>query len=109
MAKCMGYVGYVITEETAVDVWEKKPIEKPHKMVINRFSRRNSADSDSVNGKVTLNTQVNIVANPFVLDNFQYINYVKIKGVAWEVTNVEPAFPEVVLTLGGVYNGEIKE
>lgn len=105
MAKFNGYIGYVTTKETVPGVWEEVVTEKHHCGNFSGLSRREVA-SDTLNGKVTLNSKVSVVVSPYILDNYQYIAYVKIRNVKWQVTNIEIQYPELILTLGGVYNDE---
>ena len=83
MAKFYGVIGYAVTEETKPGVWTEKIIERMYYGDLTRNTRRlQSAEQ--------LNDNIN-VAN---------------MGAKWKVTSVEVQYPRLILTMGGVYNGE---
>ena len=105
MAKFFGPVGYAVDRETAVDVIEEKPIERYCKGDLVRNNRRLDANQ-KVNDDVTVSNQISIVADSYALNHFFAIRYVKWQGAAWTVVDVDVKPPRLILTLGGVYNGE---
>lgn len=107
MAKFYGQLGYAITSEseTQPGVWKTSIIERNVTGDIIRQSRR-LENSNNLNNDIVLSNQVSILADPYAVKNFQFIKYIKLQGVAWKVTVAEVQYPQLVLTLGGVYNGE---
>lgn len=105
MAKCHGKIGYCIASETAPGVWVDSVTERSFYGDMLRNVKRNE-NSGGVNDNITLSNQISVVADPFSRDNFCRIKYVKFKDVAWSVLSVEVQYPRLILTLGGVYNGE---
>lgn len=105
MAKFYGEIGYVTTTETRPGIWEKVVIEKKYDGDILSFTRR-WQNGDQVNDDVTINTEISIVADSYLINNMHCIRYVKINGVAWEVGSITPQYPRLLLDLGGIYNGE---
>lgn len=104
MAKFYGPVGYVETAETAPGVWKDQVTEHNHYGDVLRITRRvQSADKST--DDIVINSQISIVADPYVTDHLQHIRYVKFKGVKWEVSDFDIQYPRIILTLGGVYNG----
>ena len=94
MAKFYGVIGYAVTEETKPGVWAEKIIERMYYGDLTRNTRRlQSAEQ--------LNDNIN-VAN----ENFHSMRYVEFMGAKWKVTSVEVQYPRLILTMGGVYNGE---
>ena len=109
MAKWSGKIGFMLPEvEVRPGVWKPESvIEKQYRGDLTKDFRRTNSTSDSVNDNITLNNQLSIVANPFVMENFYAIRYVIHMGVAWKVTSIDSSQrPRLVLTLGGVYNGK---
>lgn len=105
MAKFYGKVGFGTTVETSPDIWEVSIQEKPYYGdVVRRTQRWQSGDK--VNDDWTVNQDISIVADPFAIEHFFEIRYVVWRGVAWKVTSVDPQFPRLILSLGGIYNGE---
>lgn len=105
MAKWYGKVGYMITEKTAPGYWEPKPVERNYYGDILRLSSKWSTSS-KVNDDINISNQISIVADTFAYQNFQRIKYVEFMDALWDVTSIEPQYPRLILTIGGVYNGE---
>ena len=108
MARFYGAVGYSTEVETAVDVTDNKPVERMYKGDIIRNNRRLEAGTD-INDNVNISNQISIVADPYANQHIFDMRYVKWRGVAWKVTNVDVEPPRLILSLGGVYNGETAE
>ena len=108
MAKFYGIVGYIVDEETAVDVITEKPVERYYKGDLVKNNRRLEAGV-GLNDDVTLGNQISIVADPYALSHIFALRYVKWMGSYWKVTNVDVQTPRLILSLGGLYNGETAE
>lgn len=108
MAKFYGAIGYISEVETAVDVIENKPIERMYKGDLIRNNRRLENGTD-INDNVTISNQISIIADPYANNHIFDMRYVKWRGTAWKVSTVDVEPPRLILTLGGVYNGETAE
>ena len=108
MARFYGKVGYINEEETGVDIIQNVPCEKSYKGDLVRNTRR-LENGPGVNDNVSLSNTISIVSDPYADTHIHAIRYVKWRGTAWKVTNVEVQPPRILLTLGGVYNGETAE
>ena len=105
MGKFYGPVGFIESVETRPGVFVDKPVEHTYRGdVITRSFR--SQNGLSVNDNLSVSNQISILADPYVSNHFHAIKYVKWMGTAWEVSNVSEQYPRLVLSLGGVYNGE---
>lgn len=107
MARFYGAVGYIIETETAVDVITNMPIEKMYKGDLVRNNRRLENGTD-INDNVSISNQISILADPYANDHIHDMRYVKWRGTAWKVTHIDVEPPRLILTLGGVYNGEVE-
>ena len=105
MAKWYGIVAFAKTVETSPGVWTKQITERNYYGDMVRNSRRLQS-TDQLNDDITLSNDISIVSDPFADENFRSILYVEIMGTKWKVTNVEVQFPRLLLTTGGLYNGE---
>lgn len=105
MAKWNGKIGYVENVETEPGVWEPVVTEKPYSgdMLVNMSQWVNSND---VNDDLKLANKISVIADPFAYQNFQSIKYVEFMGTLWKVTTTEVNYPRIILSIGGVYNGE---
>ncbi len=105
MARFYGEIGYSTgTVETAPGVWEEGLTKHTYYGdVIKNNSRMQSGEN--LNDNLSVNNTFSIVADQFAFENFQSMRYVKWMGVLWKITNVEVQSPRLILTIGGVFNG----
>lgn len=104
MAKFYGVIGYAKTVETSPGVWEEQFEERTYCGDVTRYSYR-TENSGNLNDDVTTNNAISIVGDEMAFKNSFAIRYVEWMGVKWKVTNIEFAFPRLILSLGGVFNG----
>lgn len=104
MSKWYGNVGFADTVEYESGCWEDQVVARPYygDVLSNRWKRQNSG---GVNDDINLSKQISIVADPYALNHCSMIVYVEYMGTNWKVTDVEPQFPRLILTVGGVWNG----
>ena len=105
MAKFYGAVGYAVCDETSPGVWIDTIVERNYYGDLTRNTRRLQA-SDKVNDNIDITNEISIIADPFANQNFHSMKYVEFMGAKWKITNVEVQYPRLILTVGGVYNGE---
>lgn len=105
MAKWYGNIGYAETVETDPGLWEEKITERPYFGEIYRNTRKLQSSS-SVNDDVNIANELSVVADPFANQNFHAMRYAEYMGNKWKITDVSVQFPRLILTLGGVYNGD---
>lgn len=105
MAKWYGVIGFAKTVETEPGLWVEQINERSYAGDLLSNNRRLQS-SDSVNDNINVSNQISIVTDPYADQNFYAIRYVEFRGTKWKVTNAEVQFPRLILSLGGVYNGE---
>ena len=105
MAKFYGAIGYVETVETSLGVWEEQITERNYYGELVRNTSRFQV-SDQVNDNVNIANEISVIADPFATQNFHAMRYVEFMGAKWKITNVEVRYPRLILTIGGVYNGD---
>lgn len=105
MAKFYGAIGYAVTEETKPGVWMEKITERMYYGDLSRNTRKLQSSSQ-LNDNIDIANEVSIVADPFANENFHSMKYVEFMGAKWKITSVEVQYPRLILTVGGVYNGE---
>lgn len=108
MAKWHGMVGYVNPDElkeTKPGIWEEPIVERPYSGETFRNVRLLNTSSESTNDNVNITTQISIVADPYATSHFYDMRYVTFQDKKWKVTNVEEKYPRLVLTMGGLWNG----
>ena len=104
MAKFYGVIGYAITEEIKPGVW-KGITERNYYGDLIRNTRKLQT-SDQLNDNINVANEISIIADPFAYENFHLMRYVEFMGAKWKITNVEVQYPRLILTIGGLYNGE---
>lgn len=105
MAKFYGVIGYSETVETEPGVWEDRITERSYQGDLIRNTRRLQS-SGGINDDVNISNEISILADPFAYKNFHAMRYVEFMGAKWKVANVEVQYPRLILSLGGVYNGQ---
>lgn len=105
MSKWCGKIGYLQTIETKPGIWEDNVINEHLYYGELIRDRRLLQNSGGVNDDINLSNQISIIADPFVMQNFQYMKYVEIGNVKWKISDIEVQYNRLILTIGGVYNG----
>lgn len=105
MAKFYGKIGYANTVETKPGVYEEQIVERSYYGDLIRNSRRLQS-ADQVNDDINISNEISIVADPYATNNFHTMRYAAFMGTKWKISNVEVSYPRLILTLGGVYNGQ---
>lgn len=105
MNKWYGKIGYVQNVQTAPSVWETEETVREYFGDIIRNTSRWSTNPDSTNDNLTISNQISIVADPFAYQHFHSIKWIEFMGAKWKIESVEPKYPRLILTIGGVYNG----
>lgn len=105
MARYFGNIGYATTVETSPGVWTEV-ISKKRYFGDVFYNRRRLESSGGINDNVLSTAEISVVADPYAYDHFHQIRYIEFMGAEWKVSNVEVRRPRLILTLGGLYNGE---
>lgn len=105
MAKFYGAVGYAVTEESTPGVWEERIVERMYYGELIRNTRRLQT-TEHLNDDINISNEISILADPFAYANFHSLRYVDFMGAKWKVMSIEVQYPRLILTVGGVYNGE---
>ena len=106
MAKWYGKVGYIVSTEVEPGVWLPKPVERNYYGDVLSNTSKWANASNKVNDDLNVSNRISILADPFAYRTFNAIKYVEFMGALWDVTNVEVQYPRLILSVGGVYNGE---
>lgn len=103
--KWYGVVGYGETVETKPGIWTTKITEREYYGDVIRNSRT-LQNSNQVNENINISNSISIIADPYAIQNFHAIRYLEFMGTKWKVSNVEVQYPRLIMTIGGVYNGQ---
>lgn len=111
MAKYYGIIGFVKTYEDSENpgVWLTEKHEDYYRGDVKRYAKRISASGEKANSDVIVTNSISIIADPYAIENFQYIKYAEWMGTFWGVTSVDVNYPRFELGLGGVYVRETED
>lgn len=104
MAKYYGAIGYAETVETSPGVWSEQIVERMYYGDVIR-NTRNLQNSEYLNDNINVSNQISISADPYAIANFHAIRYAEFMGTKWKVPSVDVQVPRLLLSLGGLYNG----
>lgn len=107
MAKFYGNIGYADTVEVRPGYWKEDVVEYPYSGDVLENKSRWNTPADKVNDDLTVGNRISIIADPYANQNFHKMKYVEFMGTKWKITTVDATtYPRLLLSLGGVYNGE---
>lgn len=105
MSRFFGKVGYETPGQLVDDIWTAEIVERDYYGDAVRVSRSLEPNSQ-VNDDIRLQNQYSIMADAYAMQHYSWIKYLVLDGVRWTVTTVEVQRPRLILSLGGVYDGQ---
>lgn len=107
MARFHDRVGFLIpTDDQETGMAGSTAVERPYYGRILEHTRRWES-TEHVNDDLALSNQIAITANDYAFKHASSIAYAHWMGCNWKVTSIRVSTPEIVLTLGGVWNGQV--
>lgn len=103
--KYRGKIGFIDTIDDGSGVWRDGVTERIYRGDVLRNTKRKEA-GESVNDNVTISNQLSIIADDYAYKHIYAISYAEWMGQRWSVNSVDIQRPRLILTLGGLYNGE---
>lgn len=105
MSKYCGNIGFSISEEVRKGIWKNVIEEHFYYGDVLRNARRWEQGA-SLNDNLNISNQISILADEFACLNCGNIIYAEFMGTLWKVNSIDIQSPRIILSLGGVYNGE---
>lgn len=105
MAKWHGKIGYSIPTNDDTGKWIDRIIELEYSGDVIKNTRR-LQNGVGINDDIFISNQLSILSDPFAASNFYHMKYAEFMGTLWTVSDVEVQFPRLIISLGGIYNGE---
>lgn len=104
--KFRGKVGFAIVEEEEPGIYSPTTIKEREYTgeTVKWVSKWQIGDG--INDNQSLENQISIIADPFAFEHFTNIVYIEFMKSKWKVNSVEIQYPRLVLSVGGVYNGQ---
>lgn len=106
MAKFYGAIGFGVQIQTSPGVWQEQIEQRNYYGELLRNTRRLQSTSN-LNDDLNVSNEISVLADPYIQHNFHSIRFVTFAGAKWKVTSVDVQYPRLILTLGGVWNGEM--
>ena len=103
--KFYGEVGYALTEVDETGVAKPTFVKRNYFGDVQSYTTR-WQNTENLNDDIRVSHRISILADPYAIENFPYIRYVEWMGTKWEVLSATPEYPRIILSLGGVYNGD---
>jgi hypothetical protein len=103
-----GIVGFATSTQTSPGVWTDVITERSYFGDVVRSSRRLESPAQvppETNASVALGNSFSIVADAEAFGNYKDMRYVKWQGGYWTITDIEVSRPRLILTIGGLWNG----
>lgn len=104
MAKWYGKIGYADNVEVEPGLWEDSIVEKSYFGDLTRNTRKLQTSGD-INDNLNIANELSIVADPYAVQNFYKMRYVEFNRAKWKITDVEVQYPRLILSIGGLWNG----
>lgn len=104
MAKFSGNIGFNMPVDKGTGIYEDFIVERHYRGEILSQSRKYQTES-KILGDIECNVRISILSDDFLRVNLSQIRYLHYSGSVWTVKSIEPTYPRIVLTVGGVYNG----
>ena len=108
--KWFGQIGYW-TEETDPN----DPFKQIHKIVEKDYygdlikNYKKDQSGSTINDNFRISNQISVLADPFIMGNFQHMRYVTFMGNKWKISSAEINYPRINLDLGDLYNEEVED
>lgn len=100
-----GEIGYVEQVMTKPGVYEEKITKRNYygesTKVISKWQT-----GSGLNDNVEITNTISIIADPYAYDHFYNMRYMEFAGAKWKIVSVEVQRPRLILSIGGLYNGE---
>lgn len=100
-----GEIGYAEQVETSPGVYEEVITKRNYygesTKVVSKWKT-----GAGLNDDIEITNTISIIADPYAYDNFYNMRYMVYAGVKWKIIAVEVQRPRLILTIGGMYNGE---
>ena len=104
MAKWCGKIGFAESVETQPGVWIEQTTERTYYGDLNKNAYNLNSQNDTTTD-VKISHSISIVSDLYAEKNFPSMRYVEFMGTKWRITNIEVQYPRLLLSIGGLYNG----
>lgn len=104
MAKFYGKIGYAESVETTQGVWEDQIVTHSYYGDVTSTTSRWER-GESKNDDLDISNSISILADAYAYKNFSAMKYIEWMDQKWKIKSVQVKRPRLILTIGGVWNG----
>lgn len=107
--KWCGEIGFVTDTEIEPGLFvDGVVVKRKYRGDVERLYKR-TLSTDKLTTDLTLSNSISIVMDAFLNENLSRIKFISFMGAYWYISDVEVRRPRLILTLGGLYNGEVEQ
>lgn len=103
--KWFGEVGYAVEVDEGHGVIRNDIVIRKYYGDVIRNNKQDKS-SQQITNNFTVNNQISIVSDPFLMENFHKIVYITFMGTKWRVGSVDVQYPRLTVSLVDVYRAE---
>lgn len=103
--KYVGKIGFECQVETDPGVWVPRVEERTYFGDVIRNTRRYQ-DGDKMNDDLRISNQISVLADSFCIENIFCMKYITWMKQRFKIESVDINYPRIIITLGGMWNGE---
>lgn len=105
MAKWSGNIGFAEPIEQEPGIWDDVITERHYygDIIRNVVKQQNSG---GISDNIDINNDISIVADPYANMNLYRMRYIEYLGAKWEIKNATIQHPRIIITIGGLWNGQ---
>lgn len=106
MEKFCGKIGFGIVETDDYGVTKTCVVERKYRGQLLKPTTRSIDPGNGINDNIIISNEISVLCDAYARENFSSIQYIEFMGARWKVSKVQVMTPRLILTTGGVYNGE---
>lgn len=100
-----GVIGYGEQRKIRPGVHDDVIIEKRFRGDVVRVPSSGPDEGQKVNDNLRVGVTLSVVAGAYHSTHVHAMRYISWQGQLWKVSNVDVAFPRLIIRLGGLYHG----
>lgn len=100
-----GKIGFECQVETDPGLWVSRVEERSYFGDVIRNTRRYQ-DGDKIHDDLRISNQISVLADSFCIEHAFLMKYITWMGQKFKIESVDIAYPRIIITLGGMWNGE---
>lgn len=105
MAKYSGTIGFFVTSETVPGVWKQTIVDRQYRGDELNCTYRWDSEQSTPNDSMRISNRISVISDSFLINNIPAMKYITYKGFQYKIASVETVGPRLIITLGGIFDG----